>query len=183
MDAQLSGQVDESTGGSRIGLGVGPLSYKKQRQRATNCVDNSLLKLSHTVGARLVPRCEKQNPLHFLLPNLSRTAARNVSPARSMASQISEGDLPAVSRAATITVWHSLLSMKRVASSNPGSSPGGMARNPCLSAWINCPGTMRRPKTSTSPPQRIGQECARPAHKLRASALNPACPISSTSRT
>jgi len=48
-----------------------------------------------TCSGRRTPNCRvsrlrrKLNTLHFLLPNFSRTAARNVSPARSIAPQIS----------------------------------------------------------------------------------------------
>ena len=42
--------------------------------------------------------------------------------------------------AAAMTVLHSLLSMKRAASSNRGSSSGGTAKKPCLSAWMSWPG-------------------------------------------
>ena len=47
---------------------------------------------------------QRRHPAQLLRPNLSRAAARNAAPAWSMASQISIGDLPAASRAATITV-------------------------------------------------------------------------------
>ena len=88
---------------------------------------------------------------HSPLPNCANAPAENRAPAASSASSRAAIE-SAGPRAASITVWHSSVSMNRAASSRRGSSPGGIARKPCLSAWINWPGSMVRPKTSTRSP-------------------------------
>src|SRR5262245_25418487 len=99
-----------------------------------------------------------QNSPRFL--NFSLTFSPNLRFAASSLATTSSSGSPADSRAAGISVWHSFVSIKRAASSNGASSSSGTTRKPCLSAWINCPGLTRRPKTSTSPPQRTGHEYA-----------------------
>ena len=63
VNADSCGDINESPVESRIRLGFGSLSYKKQQhQRATNCADNFLLRLSHTVGYCIrLKRCSRKN--------------------------------------------------------------------------------------------------------------------------
>ena len=69
-----------------------------------------------------------------LAPNRARAALSNCRPASSISRRISSMVLPAVARAAGISVRHSLASMNRQASGRCASSSSGMTRNPCLSA-------------------------------------------------